>query len=243
LLAWQDRLTTTEGAAMADTIITVRGEHSAWYPAERATVRAGVNADGPKREEVLASAVAASDAVRGLIEPLFDPASGPVTWWSSASVRVWSERPWNNEGKQLPLVYHSAVDFTAKFNDFDALARWVEETAAIEGAVIGSIEWDLTDATRKSVTDDARTRAVQDAVAKATVYAQAIGLGPVTVTAVADPGMLGDGSGGGIGPAPVFARADLKMQSFAGGGGAPELALKPEEIAVASAVDARFVAR
>jgi hypothetical protein len=54
--------------------------------------------------------------------------------------------------------------------------------------------------------------------------------------------MLGDGSGGGIGPAPVFARADLKMQSLAGGGGAPTLELKPEEIAVASAVDARFVA-
>ena len=94
---------------MADTIITVQGEYSAWYPAERATVRASVQVDGPKRDAVFTSAVTSSDTLRVTIEALFDKVKGPVTWWTSDSVRVWSERPWNNEGKQLPLVYHSAV--------------------------------------------------------------------------------------------------------------------------------------
>lgn len=226
---------------MTDTIITVQGEYSAWYPAERATVSASVHADGPKRDAVFARAVEASDAVRNLIESIHDKDAGPITWWSSDSVRVWSERPWNNEGKQLPLVYHASVDLTAKFKDFEALSRWVESAAGIDAVTIGSISWDLTDATRTSATVEVRSRAVKDAVAKASVYAQSIGLGSVTAIALADPGMLGDPSGGAMPAPPMMARASMKAQ-FDSGGGA-QLALKPEEIAVASVVDARFIAK
>jgi uncharacterized protein YggE len=224
---------------MSDTIITVRGEYSAWYPAERATVHASVHTDGPKREQVFTRAVEASDALRNLIESVHDRDAGPITWWTSDSVRVWSERPWNSDGKQLPPVFHAAVDFTAKFKDFDALARWVESAATIDAVTVGTITWDLTDATRTSATSEVRSRAVKDAVAKATVFAQSIGLGKVTATALADPGMLGDPAGAGGAPTPVFARAAMK--SF-DNGAAPQLALKPEELAVTSAVDARFLA-
>lgn len=227
---------------MTDTIITVQGEYSAWYPAERATASASVHTDGPKRDAVFARAVAASDAVRTLIEGLYDKDAGPITWWSSDSVRVWSERPWNNEGKQLAPVFHAAVDFSAKFKDFEALARWVESAAGIDAVTVGSISWDLTDATRTSATVEVRSRAVKDAVAKASVYAQSIGLGSVTAIALADPGMLGDPSGGAMPAPPVFARGAMKAQFDSSGSGA-QLALKPEEIAVASVVDARFTAK
>ena len=223
---------------MSETIITVQGEYSAWYPAERATVGVSVHTQGAKRDAVFARAVTASEAVRALVEEVYDKERGPVTWWSSESVRVWSERPWNNEGKQLAAVYHAAVDVSAKFKDFEALARWVEAVAAVDGVSVGSITWALTDATRTSATVEVRSRAVKDAVAKASVYAQSIGLGSVSAIALADPGMLGDPSGG-AGQQPVFARASMKAQ-FDGGGG--QLALKPEEIAVASVVDARFIA-
>ena len=227
---------------MTDTIISVQGEHSAWYPAERATVHAGVHAYGADRDKVFARAVEAAAAVRELIENLFDKSAGPVTWWSSGSVRVWSERPWNNEGKQLAPVFHSAVDFTAKFKDFEALASWVEAAAGIPDVIVASIDWALTESTRTSAVAEVRSRAVKDAVAKASIFAQSIGLGSVTAIALADPGMLGDPSGGG-GPHPVFAGASARMQSFDSSGGAPQLALKPEEIAVASVVDARFIAK
>ncbi|CAN5252751.1 SIMPL domain-containing protein [soil metagenome] len=227
---------------MSDTIITVQGEYSAWYPAERATVSVSVNADGSKRDTVFARAVEASDAVRNLIESLYDKDKGPITWWSSDSVRVWSERPWNNEGKQLAPVFHAAVDFSAKFKDFEALARWVESAAGIDAVTVGSINWDLTDATRTSATVEVRSRAVKDAVAKASVYAQSIGLGSVTAIALADPGMLGDPSGGAMPAPPVFARGGMMKAQFDSSGGA-QLALKPEEIAVASVVDALFTAK
>ena len=225
---------------MTDTIITVQGEYAAWYPAERATASVGVHADGAKRDAVFARAVEASDALRNLIESIHDKDSGPITWWSSDSVRVWSERPWNQEGKQLPPVFHAAVDFSAKFSDFEALSGWVESAAGIDAVTVGSISWSLTDATRTSATIEVRSRAVKDAVAKATVYAQSIGLGTVKAIALADPGMLGDPSSVGGAPQPAFARAAMKAQ-FDGGGA--QLALKPEEISVASVVDARFVAK
>lgn len=222
------------------TVITVQGEYSAWYPAERATVAAGIHCWGPDRQAVVDEALASSEAVRSLIEALVDENAGPVTWWSSDSVRVWSERPWNNEGKQLDPVFHASVDFSVKFADFDALARWVEEVAAIPNATVGPIEWSLTDATRTSVTTEVRSRAVQDAVSKATVFAHSIGLSTVTATALADPGMLGNQAGSNPAPAPMY-RAAMKA-SFDSAGGAPQLSLKPEEISVGCAVDARFVA-
>ncbi|CAN5277065.1 SIMPL domain-containing protein [soil metagenome] len=228
-----------DNVSMTDTIITVQGEYSACYPAERATVTASIHADGPKRDTVFTRAVEASDALRNLIESIHDKQVGPITWWSSDSVRVWSERPWNSDGKQLAPVFHAAVDFSVTFSDFEALARWVESAAGIDAVSVGSISWSLTDATRTSATVEVRSRAVKDAVAKASVFAQSIGLGSVTAIALADPGMLGDPSGVGPGPQPVFARGAMKAQ-FDGAGA--HLALKPEEIAVASVVDARFVA-
>jgi uncharacterized protein len=227
----------------AGTTITVQGEYAAWYPAERATVSASVHIDGADRDKVFTRAVESSDDVRNLIESIHDKVTGPITWWSSDSVRVWSERPWNNEGTQLRPVYHAALDVSAKFSEFDALARWVESVVAIDGVTISSIDWSLTDSTRTSATVEVRSRAVKDAVAKATVFAQSIGLGSVTAIALADPGMLGDPSGGGgSGMQPAFTRGSMKSM-MVGAPGGTELQLKPEEIEVASAVDARFIAR
>jgi len=110
--------------------ITVRGEYSMWCPAERATVRASVQTEGPEGEAVFARAVASSQVLGSSIRTLHDADSGPVTWWTSDNVRTWSDRPWS-EGKQLPLIHRSAIEFSVKFSDFQALARWVENADAI----------------------------------------------------------------------------------------------------------------
>jgi uncharacterized protein YggE len=226
---------------MPDTVITVRGEFSAWYPAERATVSVDVHLEAADRDHVFASVAASAERVRASIAPIVDAQTGPITWWSSDSVQVWNTRPWSNDGAQLPLVFHARQSFTVKFSDFTRLARWVEDIAAIDGLSIGGIIWALTDAKSTSVTTEVRSRAVKDAVSKASVYAQSIGLGTVRAIAIADPGMLGDqgvaGSGFG-GPEMRMMKADAMMSA----GSAPELSLKPEDIAVAASVDARFVA-
>lgn len=223
---------------MSETVISVQGHHSAWYPAERATVVVSVAADGPDRDPVFAAATEALDALRRTVEPLHNAAKGPITWWAADSVRVWSQRPWSEDGKQLDPVHYAALDLTAKFSDFAELARWIERVVVISGANLGSIEWALTDARQTSVLAEVRSLAVKDAVSKASVYAQSIGLASVTATAIADPGMLGDSS-----PMPQAAHERLMMKaSFDSAAGAP-LDLKPEQIEVSASVDARFVAR
>lgn len=219
------------------TVITVQGRFTAWYPAERATVRLGVAFDGPKREGVLAAATESVQAVTDSVKALHDPDAGPVTWWSSDRIRVWAQRPWNNEGKQLATVHHAAISVTVKFKDFDALADWLSLAATVPGVQVNGIDWALTEAKRTSVTTEVRSRAVKDAADKARVFAQAIGLGTVTATAIADPGMLGV-SGEGPAPAPAMMRAGAYAAAPAGA----SLDFTPEDIEVTSAVDARFEA-
>ncbi len=224
---------------MTATTITVQGTHFAWYDAERATVAISAAFDGGKRDEVFARATQAAAGVTAEIAPLHNPAAGPVTWWSSDRVNVWSNRPWNTEGKRLPLVYHASIGIRAKFDDFDALSRFVENLAVMDGVNVGVITWELTEEGGMAVTDDVRRLAVEDAMRKAASYASAAGVGAPSVIAIADPGMLGDGGGGGIGPEMIVDRMSYKAQAMDGGGGAP-LALSPEQIQVATSVDVRF---
>lgn len=220
---------------MTDTIITVQGEHSAWYPAERATVSASVHGSGGQRDEVLQRVTATAARIRDSLDGLTDRDAGPVTRWSSERVRVWTDRPWAADGQPGDPVVHAAIDVGATFRDFEALAGWVETTAELPDAAITGIAWELTESTRTSAVAEVRSRAVKDAVAKATVFAQSIGLRQVRAIALADPGMLGDQTGGGA-PTPMVRASMLASDA------APQLTLKPEQLAVTAVVDARFVA-
>jgi uncharacterized protein YggE len=225
---------------VTETVITVQGQHSDFHPAERATVHISIHVDGARRGPVFDAANAAAEDVRGRVTGLHESQVGPITWWSSDNVQLWGDRPWSQDGKQLPIVYHASINFTAKFSDFGALARFVEDMAGIDGVTISQLEWTLTDARRVAVTAEVRSRAVKDAVSKATVYAQSIGLGSVRAIAIADPGMLGDQVGAVAGGMQFAASArQFKAMDAAA---SPQLSLKPEDIEVSAVVDARFVA-
>lgn len=221
------------------TVITVQGRHAERYPAERARLQLSVNHDGSGREPVFAAATATAERVRDDLTTLHDASAGPVVSWSSDTVRVWGDRPWNSEGKKLPMVFHAVINFTATFSDFDALARFVESAATTDGVTIGNLEWALTEQRQLSVDNDVRAHAVADAVARAQAYAKAIGLSNVTATAIADPGMLGEPSGAaGSG----YELASASRGFMKTDGGAAELSLSPEDIEVSAVVDARFLA-
>lgn len=219
------------------TVITVQGQHTEQYVAEQADVQLSVSFDGPKRSDVFDKANTAAEKLRQTINSFFDEETGPVIRWSSDGVNVWGARPWNNEGKQLAVVYHAVIAFNARFNDFDALAKFVEDCASSDGVTVGNLNWSLTDHNLKAAMDEVRVHAVEDAVAKALSYAKALGLSTIMATAIADRGMLGDQSNfapsGGyeLASARSFKSTDM---------GTPELSLKPEEIQVSAVVDARF---
>ena len=222
----------------AETIITVQGTATDWYDAERATVNIRVGFDGPKREPVFDATKRVGAEVTTALKELEGSA---ITRWSSDRISLWSNRPWNNEGKQLAAVYYAALSAEARFQDFDALANLVERFATTEGVTIASITWDLTEERRLAATTDVQTRAVQDATVKATTFARAAGLKKVAAVAIADPGMLGDGSSGGGQPFAPQARGAGKMM-MAMDAGQPALTFTPDKIEVTIVVDARFLA-
>ena len=221
---------------MADTIITVQGEYELRHPAERGAVRLRVSYDGPARDEVLALTTQRQLSLASELRELHDPQTGPVIQWSSDQLRVWGERPWSNDGQRLDVVHHAEVGIDALFSDLTALSDWVGVASLLDGVHIDGVTWSLTEARRQSLTQEARRRAVENAVAKATVYATSLGLSSVKPLALSDPGMLGDGSAPGQPPQPLFARA---MSADAGGA---TLALKPEELTISVQVHARFSA-
>lgn len=221
------------------TEITVHGSYSAFQPPERATVRATLGFEGPQMQPVYDRVVRDLEAVKASVVPLHDPDRGPVTWWSTKHVRTWANRPWNKDGKQLPLVHHASVGIEVKFRDFGALARWVgghaEHTA---GFSLDGVTWALTEKVKRQLARDVRARAVQDAAARAQEYADALELGPVRPVALADAGMLGNG----LHPTSAVAETAFLRGVAATDGGDGELALTPEDIEVSAVVDGRFVA-
>ncbi|WP_167052134.1 SIMPL domain-containing protein [Salinibacterium sp. ZJ77] len=220
------------------TVITVQGQHTARYAAERGTAHLAVSFDGPEREEVVTSATSTARQITEHIDSLHDASAGPIVSWSSDRVRVWSDRPWNNEGAQLPLVHHAQISITVAFSEFETLADVLGLFTVMPGVHLGGIEWELTKATRISALAEVRSRAVSDATDKARVYAQAVGLGTVRAVAIADPGMLGTGS-----PEPLVPRMEMMMaRGTASDISGPKFAFTPDQIEVSAAVDARFEA-
>ena len=218
------------------TEITVRGSFSAFQPPERGTVHASIGYEGPEMQPVYDRVARDLEAVKASVVQLEGGGQGAVTWWSAQQLRTWSTRPWHQDGKRLPLVHHATVGVEVKFRDFAALSRWVgEHVSNTEGFTLSRVDWALTEKRRDELVEEVRTKAVQDAAARAQLYADALELGPVSPLAIADAGMLGtqalhEGGGGFVRAVP------------ASGGSGRDVELVPEDVRVSATIDGRFVA-
>lgn len=214
---------------MSDVTITVRGEHEEHLPAEVGIVRATIRAEGPERPAVVEQLSAVADPIRRDLDARRD--AGALQRWTSSRTNVWTERPWAPDGTQLAPVHHATVEITVTFADPVDLSAWVDDVSVHEGAQVDAVTWELSEQTASAARDRVAAAAVLDAVNRAAAYASALGLSAVTPVAIADTGLLaGDGSP----PSPKHMRA---MAADAGG-----VALRPEDVVVSAAVDARFTA-
>jgi uncharacterized protein YggE len=216
---------------MTDVAITVRGTHSVALPPQQATVYATVSADGPAVEPVLQLVASTVADITASLQARHDAAAGPVTRYAVEQVRKGAHRPYNQDGRQLPLVHTASASVTATFTDFDDLAGWIEQTAGMDGAGINHIEWALSDDHRLTVEREPRQEAVRDARRRAQDYADALGLGPVAVRTISDPGLTG----------PVHAKVVMARAMAAPAGGPAEITLRPEDVQIESQVEATFV--
>lgn len=216
--------------------IIVRGSAESTHPAERATISMAAAIEGSDKAAVFADAVALQEPLSKQLRELVD--LDAVTTWSSDQVRVFSHRPWDHEGKRLDVVHVARVQVVAEFVDFERLSGFLDFWSGKDGIEVGYIAWDVTVKNRRSYEAEVRKAAVDDAVAKAQVYSNAVRRGKVVALQLSDPGMLGNGprdfdSGAGM--------AKMAMASADMGGG-PSLALAPEQIVIHVEVDARFSA-
>lgn len=224
---------------MSDVVITVRGEHETRIAPERAIAHITIRAEGPERGAVVERMAALTEPVRD--DLVSRKTAGTVVEWTSQRMAVWSERPWNQDGKRLAPVHYASVDVTVTFTDFAVLSWWAGEVVEREGVQFGWIDWQLTPDTRATIERDAATEAVRVAIRRADAYASALGLEKVTPIEVADVGLLSRQDRPEAGPRPMM----MARAAFAGdsAGSTPPVQLQPEDIVVSAAVEARFVAR
>lgn len=222
---------------MSDVTITVRGENEVRVAPERATIQAVVRAEGPDRAAVVETALRLAEPLRSSITARVDAET--IAEWSSKRLSVRAERPWNNEGKRLAPVYYASVDFTATFLDASELSVWVSDVSPWEGVEIGWVNWHLTPETRARVEREVAASAVGVAVARATAYAEALGLQSITPSEIADVGLISSGQPSPTGPMMMKARG----AAFASADSAPVMQYEPEDITISATVEARFSAR
>lgn len=216
---------------MNDVIITVRGSAEAHLAPERAVAHVSASVDGPERAAVIERVAAVSAPVRDDLAAR--KAAGTIDEWTAQRVAVWSERPWNGEGRQLDLVHHASVEITATFSDFAALSDWLNLLATRDALQVGAVDWQLTPETRARTEREVATAAVAVAVDRATAYAAAIGRANVVPLQIADLGLLESDA------QPRMMKASMMAMDAAG---APAVDFRPDDITVTAAVEARFTA-
>lgn len=207
--------------------ITVRGCAEQHHPAERAIVSMAVAVEDTAKQEVFAGAVAIEERLSAQLGELVD--RDAVRSWSVSQVRVFSHRPWEGEGggEQGLMLHVAKVEVQAEFTDFERLSAFVDHWSGTDSVEISGIRWDVSDKNRRIHEAELRRSAVDDAVAKAQVYANAVRRGRVVATQIADPGMLD-------GPPAHRVAAEEEVS--------PGLTVTPEEIVIRVEVDARFSA-
>jgi uncharacterized protein YggE len=212
----------------------VRGSAEQHYPAERAIVSMAAAIEGADKHQVFKEAVAIQEPLVSQLKELVELRA--VATWSSDQVRVYSHRPWDADGKRGAMAHVARVQVGAEFTDFERLSGFLDFWSGTEGLEIGGITWDVSAKNRRAYETEIRKAAVDDAVAKAQSYANAVRRGKVVALQLADPGMLTRPSEA-QGAAPLLAKA-----GFAETAGGPELDLTPDKIVIHVDVDARFQA-
>ncbi|WP_173924366.1 SIMPL domain-containing protein [Agromyces sp. Marseille-P2726] len=218
------------------TTIAVTGRAEERIDPELGAVTLSVGAQGATRDEVFTRTTVAHERLLNEVRGL--EASGALDTWSAGQLRVWSYRPWNSEGRQLPLVHQASAEVEVIFKDLARLGDWLGEAAGVPELSVNGVDWRLTDATRRTVQEAAQRGAVADALTKARIYASALGLGVPTPIELADHGLLS------VQPLPGGAPKMLMMRTAAevGGGGTPTAEFAPAQLVIEASVDARFTA-
>ncbi|MFV2020376.1 SIMPL domain-containing protein [Micromonospora sp. LOL_023] len=206
-------------------VVAVRGEVTREVQPELARFAVTVAARGRDRPGTLERLAERGDAVRALI----DGYGAAIERRESGSLLVRPE--WKRSGERV-AAYHASVTTTVTVVDFTVLGELMLRLADQDQVQIGGPWWSLRPASPEF--GQARRAAIDEAIARARDYADALGAEVTGLVELADHGMAAPQPmmvrGGGHG----FAAMDLAAEST------PQLDLDPQVQTVHAVVEARF---
>lgn len=214
------------------------GTGSASLRPERATIHLTAGFEGPEPRGPLDRTAELVRRLQAELSRLKATLPSPTTWSAVLPIRTRSWRPYSDKGNLPALVYAAAAQLQVKFRDVAALARFVEEWAAVDGVTIVGVSWTLTEATLQEQERQVLMRAVEQARDRARVIAVAAGAGDVRILEVADPGLLGGDRNATSTPSAVAGRVAGSATSTPPGA----VDLSPQDVELSAVVHARFVA-
>lgn len=221
-------------------VISVHGTSTLRRAPELGTALITVEFDGDERAAVIERTLATQAEVTAGLGAHGSPAPGVVSW-SAPQLRVWDERPWNQQGEVLPLVHHATSTISAVFDDRERLGAWLDTITGVSGVSVQQLEWSLTETSRLAAETEALGAAVSDARRRAEAIASALGLLSLRTIAVSDPGLLSDGDGAPISASDAAQPRMLKASASAPTSG-QGIVLEPADLDIVIVVHARFVA-
>jgi len=163
------------------------------------------------------------------------------------SLSTGSYRPSSDAHPDLARRFTASTRFEVKFRDFARLGSFATTLSTTPLVSITKIEWRLTTATEASLGTQSRQQALQDAIAKATDFADALGKSTIIVEEV--NGGYTNSTVSSVtaftGPRQRYRAKAMIMVSGEGAGGgegAEELSFEPQSVTLHSNVNVKFVA-
>lgn len=187
-------------------LITITGQGEALATPDMATITSGVVADGETAREAL-------DANNAAMAELIDVLKGAgiesrdiqTSGFSVQPNYVYTDKRDEN-GYQLPPKingYRVSNNVTVRVRDLDSLGGVLDQAVTVGANTISNVAFSVSDPA--ALLDDARKSAVEDALAKANLYATAAGVDLGEIRMITE-------QGGGGAPQPV---ADMRRYAMA----------------------------
>ncbi|KKZ62292.1 hypothetical protein EMCG_00461 [[Emmonsia] crescens] len=218
--------------------INVSGKCQLNCTAERAFLSVRVFAESTGQEEAAQNATRAVNTLHAQFRELSPKTEtgnatldAPVTVFNIGSITTSSRIPTDRDGIPTgPRQFSAFASLSAVFRDFLKLGQIASQLFSMPFVEVRAIDWRLTDATTAELTREARKKALQDAIEKATIFSQVVGR-EVSVVEINDE----DGHSSGSMPRYMMARAAEPLDTIGS-----ELELEPQEIVVTASIKAKF---
>lgn len=218
------------------TTFNVSGTAERYVAPERAVVHIRISATSLSKGEAYRAVVAIHN---WLADHAIDfNSTDAATWFDTSAPSTYSyQERWTPDGEdaepQSRMRYTASSRVSVKFKDFEKMGEWLAELADQE-FVSTSVEWKLTDATKKRIQKEIRSEAVANARELAEDYARGDGIDPsvsrLSLVSVSDNSTHAFESYG----SPLRGASAMKV------GSAPVAAMSPEDIQLSANITALF---